>query len=129
MAVRWNLRISRQSSKIGEFRGPSKDCYRILKTVQNFRIVFRGEKRGIRLWKREGESQFLIVDNLASRKKLSTEKWQSKEIRGLKRGKVWITLWIVGKRQGRQKPHKIDRTILYMHRHRPEIRRFSLNGR
>ena len=31
MAVRWNLRISRQSSKIGDFRGPSKDCYRILK--------------------------------------------------------------------------------------------------
>ena len=34
MAVRWNLRISRQSSKIGEFRGPSKDCYRILKTLR-----------------------------------------------------------------------------------------------
>ena len=31
MAVRWILRISRQSSKIGDFRGPSKDCYRILK--------------------------------------------------------------------------------------------------
>lgn len=32
MAVRWNLRISRQSSKIGIFKGDFKDCYRILKT-------------------------------------------------------------------------------------------------
>lgn len=32
MAVRWNLRLSKQSSKIGEYKGKSKDCYRILKT-------------------------------------------------------------------------------------------------
>ena len=34
MAVGWNLGISRQSSKIGEFKGQSKDCYRILKTKE-----------------------------------------------------------------------------------------------
>ena len=32
MAVRWNLKISRQSSQIGKFKGEAKDCYRILKT-------------------------------------------------------------------------------------------------
>jgi hypothetical protein len=34
MAVGWNLAISRQSCKIGEFKGQSKDCYRILKTKE-----------------------------------------------------------------------------------------------
>lgn len=32
MAVQWNLGISRQNSPIGQFKGVSKNCYRIIKT-------------------------------------------------------------------------------------------------